>query len=114
MKAMYTEADWREIESMTIKESQRMNVSGSKSTGMMKNVKQPNHYTWHPVAECIRIIEHFPYNIATAMQYLWRCEHKGNKEEDLLKAIEHIQYELVLTKKKRIDEPAQAPGYIDR
>jgi len=58
-------------------------------------VNSPDHYTWHPAGvECIRIIEVFPHNIAAAMGYLWRHEHKGEPIQDLRKAVWHIEREI--------------------
>lgn len=58
-------------------------------------VNSPNHYTWHPAGvECIRIIEVFPHNIAAAMGYLWRHDHKGEPIQDLRKAVWHIEREI--------------------
>ena len=58
-------------------------------------VNSPDHYTWHPAGvECIRIIEVFPHNIAAAMSYLWRHDHKGEPIQDLRKAVWHIEREI--------------------
>ena len=46
----------------------------------------PSHYRSHPSGvEAIEILEHLPYNIASAMKYLWRCGLKetAQPEEDL-------------------------------
>lgn len=56
-------------------------------------VSSPSHYTWHPFCECKDVVQHFPYNIGTAIAYLWRAERK-NGIEDLQKAITHIQFEI--------------------
>ena len=68
-------------------------------TGAYENVSDPvnspDHYTWHPTGvECIRIIEVFPHNIAAAMGYLWRHDHKGEPIQDLRKAVWHIEREI--------------------
>jgi hypothetical protein len=58
-------------------------------------VNSPDHYTWHPAGvECISIIEVFPHNIAAAMGYLWRHDHKGEPIQDLRKAVWHIEREI--------------------
>jgi hypothetical protein len=59
-------------------------------------IAKPNHYNWHPVAECKDIVSHFKYNKGTAIAYVWRSEHKGTEEDDLKKAIQHLQFELEL------------------
>lgn len=62
---------------------------------MNDNIKHPNHYTWHPKIECKDVTGEFSYNIGTAIAYLWRCGHKHNEPaEDLVKAIQHIKFEL--------------------
>jgi hypothetical protein len=58
-------------------------------------VNSPDHYTWHPAGvEAISIIEVFPHNIAAAMGYLWRHDHKGEPIQDLRKAVWHIEREI--------------------
>lgn len=63
-----------------------------------ETVHHPRHYD-HPVlpgVQAIDMIEDFPYNIGSAMAYLWRCGRKPGVDpvEDLRKAIEHIQREI--------------------
>ena len=57
------------------------------------NVSHPQHYTAQGAFECIEIMElifnnqqMFAFCLLNAFKYLWRCEHKGKKEEDLKKA----------------------------
>lgn len=58
-------------------------------------VQHPDHYTWHPSGvECRKIVEEFPYHIASAMAYLWRSDHKGEFEQDIRKAMTHLRFEL--------------------
>ena len=57
-------------------------------------ISKPNHYNWHPAAECKDIVSHFVYNKSTAIAYVWRSEHKGTEEDDIRKAIQHLQFEL--------------------
>lgn len=47
--------------------------------------------------ECITIFETLPANLATALKYTWRCEHKDNKIEDMQKAIWYLQREIKRT-----------------
>lgn len=56
-------------------------------------IDHPDHYTWHPIAECRQIAQEFPYNIGTAIAYLWRYPRK-NGIEDLRKARKHIDFEI--------------------
>lgn len=62
----------------------------------MKDKYNPNHYKWHPLIECVDVIEHFPYNLASAIKYIWRCGRKDNEsyEDDLKKAIWFIEREI--------------------
>lgn len=61
-------------------------------------VGHPSHYTRHPSGvECITIVEHFNFNIGSAIKYLWRAGLKGGEEkrfEDLRKAKQYIEFEL--------------------
>lgn len=54
----------------------------------------PNHYQWHPVAECKDIAQEFSYNFGTAIAYIWRADRKhGSPLEDIDKAIRHLKFE---------------------
>ena len=44
--------------------------------------------------ECIEVTRHHNFNIGNAIKYLWRCEYKGKKIEDLYKAIWYINDEI--------------------
>jgi hypothetical protein len=55
----------------------------------------PDHYRWHPLGiECIDVTEHFPSNIAHAIEYLWRCGRKDDAAQDLRKAIWYLEREI--------------------
>lgn len=43
---------------------------------------------------CIEVIRTLKCNLANAIKYAWRCEHKTDKTEDLKKAIWYLQDEL--------------------
>ena len=61
----------------------------------MSEILSPDHYTWHPVAECRDIAEHFDYNLGTAIAYIWRAGLKTpDRKKDLLKAIQHLSFEV--------------------
>ena len=50
-------------------------------------VNHPKHYTCRKAAlECIMFTELMPSLAANAFKYVWRCDDKGNKTEDLEKA----------------------------
>lgn len=54
---------------------------------MNDNVNHPSHYTQHKY-ECIQFIENMTDTlIANAFKYVWRCDDKGKREEDLSKAL---------------------------
>jgi len=62
-------------------------------------ITHPPHYTSHPSGvEAWTIAEAFSYHIGTAIAYLWRAEHK-NGIEDLRKAIQHIEREILRLEK---------------
>jgi hypothetical protein len=58
-------------------------------------VNHPPHYKSHPSGiECIQIVEHMPFNLGSAVKYIWRNEEKGNQIQDLKKAKWYIQREI--------------------
>jgi hypothetical protein len=69
----------------------------------MDLINKPSHYL-HPIIpglEARHVIENYPYHIATALSYLWRCGRKqGSKaSDDLQKARQHIKFEIERTKR---------------
>ena len=59
------------------------------------DVNHPQHYTSHPSGvETIEITEHMNFCLGNAVKYIMRCELKGNKKQDLEKAIWYLQREL--------------------
>lgn len=59
---------------------------------------KPSHYL-HPTIpglEARHVIENYPYHIATAIAYLWRCGRKEGVDplDDLRKAKMHLEFEL--------------------
>ena len=72
----------------------------------MSDPTNPDHYRWHPLGiECIDVTEHFPSNIAHAIEYLWRCGRKDDAAQDLRKAIWYIEREI---KRLGVDATARA------
>ena len=54
---------------------------------MEDEVNHPKHYTGHKAdIECIMFTELLPSLAANAFKYVWRCNDKGNRTEDLEKA----------------------------
>ena len=66
-------------------------------------VEHPSHYTSNPSGvECIDVVEHLPFNIGSAIKYLWRCDLKhADPDEDLQKAAWYIQRERERRRKMR-------------
>ena len=66
------------------------------------NVNHPSHYTQGEY-EVIDVIEdwNLGFHLSNALKYIARANHKGQKEEDLKKAIWYIQRELGLNKSER-------------
>lgn len=83
---------------LALKQLEQLNMKLQRIDGLDKfsvdNINHPDHYTWHKVAECKEIVQEFNYNLGTAIAYIWRCEKKGSKIEDLRKAIKHLQFEI--------------------
>ena len=63
------------------------------NTKESEQVNHPSHYNKGSV-ECIDIIENWPFNIASAVKYLWRYMDKGNPVQDLNKAVWYLQREI--------------------
>ena len=64
---------------------------------MNDTINQPKHYTQHPSGvECITITEEMPFNIGTAVAYLWRVGLKEGASDihDLKKARWFIEREI--------------------
>ncbi|QDP65965.1 MAG: hypothetical protein GOVbin631_26 [Prokaryotic dsDNA virus sp.] len=54
-------------------------------------IKNPNHYTSGNV-ECIEYTRHMDFNHGNAFKYVYRCNHKGTKDQDLGKALQYIEF----------------------
>lgn len=69
----------------------------------MSTVDHPSHYNNHPSGvECIDVIEHFNFNVGSAIKYLWRAGLKTNDPtEDLQKAAWYCQREIERIAKER-------------
>lgn len=69
------------------------------------SVNHPLHYTSHPSGvECIDIVEWLPFNIGSAIKYLWRCGLKTPND-----IITQVQYNI-----HKIEELSKAKWYIER
>lgn len=60
-------------------------------------VNYPPHYKSKGGLESIEVIEAFElnFNLGNAIKYILRCDKKGNKDQDLNKAIWYLKRELV-------------------
>lgn len=59
-----------------------------------KAVNHPTHYSLPGGHSVIELVEHLNLCQGHAVQYVMRCEHKGNKRQDLMKAKWYINREL--------------------
>ena len=61
----------------------------------MDNVNNPKHYNVGDI-EVIDFIDSWSlnFNLGNAIKYIARCDYKGNKIEDLEKAIYYIKREI--------------------
>ncbi len=67
------------------------------------------HYKKHPSGvECIDIVKYENFNIGNAIKYIWRREHKGHADEDLIKAIFYLELERDRLKKEERDAEHEA------
>ena len=59
-------------------------------------VNQPPHYKSKGGIESIEVIESFElgFNLGNAVKYVLRCNKKGNKKQDIEKAIWYLKREL--------------------
>jgi hypothetical protein len=67
--------------------------------GLVDLVNQPPHYKSKGNIESIDVIESFElgFNLGNAVKYILRCNKKGNKKQDLEKAIWYLNRELQKT-----------------
>lgn len=72
---------------------------------MTDMVNHPPHYAAHPAGiECIDVIEPFPFNVGSAMKYLWRAGLKGDALEDLMKAHWYVVREIGRLQRGKVEE----------
>ena len=67
-------------------------------------VDHPTHYNQHGQIECIDVVENMGFNLGNAMKYIWRCEDKGNKTQDLQKAVWYLEREIRRTSQCQVGE----------
>jgi hypothetical protein len=55
-------------------------------------VQRPRHYNLHPSGvEAIELCELLPFNVGNALKYCWRAGNKGERTEDLRKAVWYLR-----------------------
>jgi len=58
------------------------------------NVNHPPHYNAHPSGiEAIDVCEHLSFCLGNAVKYVWRAGNKGDRIEDLKKALWYLDRE---------------------
>ena len=69
-------------------------------------VVHPNHYNWIPGIECLEVVEHFNFNLGSALKYIWRAPVRDEAEyiEDLRKASFYISREIERLQLRTIDD----------
>lgn len=87
----------KEIESMSDEEKTKFKTSEELFKALDDSVNHPKHYTQRNI-ECIDVAETFNFNLGNAMKYIWRCEDKGKKIEDLQKAVWYLNREIERSK----------------
>ena len=66
---------------------------------MSDAVNHPAHCNQINGVECIDVVEQMPFNLGNSIKYIWRCGDKGNKAQDLRKAIWYLEREIARTEK---------------
>ena len=58
-------------------------------------IHNPSHYTYSKY-ESIDVIKEWKldFDLGNVVKYIARCDHKGNKIQDLNKALEYLQHEI--------------------
>ena len=60
------------------------------------SINHPDHYNWLPGVECIKVTQHFSFNLGNAIKYIWRAGRKPDNTvlQDLRKAVKYLEYEI--------------------
>lgn len=68
---------------------------------MNEPVDHPRHYksinascSCGATVECIDVVEHMTFNLGNVVKYIWRCDSKNNRLEDLQKALWYLNREI--------------------
>jgi hypothetical protein len=67
-----------------------------KTQNNSEEVDHPNHYNQITGVECIDVIEQLKlgFNLGNTLKYIWRCDDKGKRVQDLKKAAWYLQREI--------------------
>lgn len=79
------------------------NLAATEPEEPYETVDHPQHYNDHPAGiEAIDVIEDMPFNVGTAVKYLWRAGLKPgtDADEDLRKALWYIDRERTRLRKR--------------
>ena len=80
---------------------------------MKETVNHPAHYNQIVGIECIDVAEQMGFNLGNALKYIWRCGDKGNKVEDIKKAIWYLNREIDRSLKLKSNEQRGEAEYVD-
>lgn len=70
---------------------------------MSDPVNHPEHYTKNPSGiECIEITQWMNFNLGNVVKYIWRCDEKEGRLQDLQKALWYLNKEIELEIGKKI------------
>jgi hypothetical protein len=75
-------------------------ASENREAKLGEAVDHPKHYNQIKGVECIDVVEQMNFNLGNSLKYIWRCEDKGNKIQDIEKAIWYLQREIERTNKQ--------------
>lgn len=93
----------------TINRFERMTANDFESiitdTKEFDEIKKASHYNLNKSGiECADITQYFDNCRGQAIQYIWRCEHKGAPIKDLKKAIYWLERKIKLYEKQGLKE----------
>ncbi len=58
----------------------------------MNKVDHPSHYSRNGI-ECIEYTVDMSFTLGNALKYIWRAGLKGDRKEDLLKALKYLEFD---------------------
>lgn len=114
-ESIYLENSFSDSEPFT-EETTRKNVTQIaeyieryfEETGLTLTSANSDHYRIIPDLQAWDFACHLPYDLGTALAYLFRAERKGNKQADLQKALDHIQH-FITSQTQPVELPRDYP-----